>query len=66
MHVAPDAHLFPHVPQFDVSLDTFAHVVPQLISFGGQTQIMFVHVDPVGQALPHAPQFALLVARSTH
>ena len=32
----------------------------------GQPQLPFVHTRPAGQAVPHAPQFWISVARSTH
>jgi hypothetical protein len=56
VQLAPVAHLVPHEPQFVVSLDRSAHVVPQLTLPVGHTQSPAVQVAPVGQALPQLPQ----------
>ena len=67
-HCEPKPQLLPHIPQLVFDVWRFTHVVPQTVPPGGHeiTQRPAVHVWPVGQALPHMPQFWLLVCVLMH
>lgn len=64
----------PHTPQFVGSVAVVAHTSPQRVWFIGQTTRHTgappssgrAQAVPAGQRVPHAPQWSLLVARSTH
>jgi hypothetical protein len=61
-------HTIPQEPQFDVSPAVATHEPPQF-TFGAvhvKVHVPDSHVCPVGQVLPHAPQFALSEVTSTH
>ncbi len=63
----------PQAPQFIGSVAVVAHTSPQRVWFIGQTvrhaalpSAARAQAVPAGQRVPHAPQWSLLVARSTH
>ena len=60
-------HEVEQVPQWEESVVVFTQLVPQTVErSGGQLQTPLWHVPPPAQGMPHAPQFALLLQRSTH
>jgi len=63
-HVPLHGRLQP--PQLSLLVVVSMHEEPQSISDPLQTQLLFEHVAPAGQAWPHEPQFALSVVRLAH
>lgn len=65
-------HTFVHVPQWFVSVAVSRHSidvpVPQITRGAGQSMrhAPLTHIWPIGHALPHMPQFAVLVFGSMH
>jgi hypothetical protein len=55
-------HTVPHAPQFAVSLALSTQAPLHGTFAPGQTQVPAVHMVPVAQMLPQAPQFLLSVA----
>lgn len=64
MQESPEAHIIPHLPQFEASVwvSTQASGLPHALSPEGQ-QSPDRQLVPVGQIVPQAPQLAESVAR---
>jgi hypothetical protein len=54
------------LPQWLAELLVSTHALPHIVSEPVHTQLPALHAIPAPQALPHAPQFALLLIVSTH
>lgn len=56
-HVLPPVQALPHVPQWLLFVEVFTHCPPQSCCPDGQTQAPDEQLEPLGQDVPHVPQF---------
>jgi hypothetical protein len=61
VHVAPAAHVLPHVVQFEVSIVRSTHAVPHIDRPGSHWHAPATQLEPAPHALPHEPQFMFVV-----
>jgi hypothetical protein len=71
-HTLPVAHMFPHEPQFWLSVSVVAQYVPPSSTQSvcprphDETQLPATHCEPGPQAAPHLPQLLGSIEVSTH
>jgi hypothetical protein len=60
----PDEQTLVQLPQWLLSLVRSTHADPQALRLPGQPHVLDVQTPPVGQAIPHPPQWAGSLVRS--